>query len=125
LELRTLLYADILRDGGSFEASFATDDGPEYGLLLQRSAAPDARGVHHRWLFEFRGPQKPLDAIPVVTGSPEEQRIIGRLVGFLAAAGDSAACAAATIRLGEMLEHIRRRELSVPADLRRHADAEE
>jgi hypothetical protein len=107
MELRTLLYADILRDGASFEASFATDDGPEYGLLLQRNGLPDAGGLHHR-LFEFRGPHKPADAIPIVTGSPEEQRIIRRLVGFLAAAGDSGACAAATIRLGEMLEYIRR-----------------
>jgi hypothetical protein len=110
MELRTLLYAEILRDGSSFEASFATDDGPEYGLLLQRTVFSDAHGLHDRRLFEFRGAHKPVDAIPVATGSPEEQRIIGRLVGFLAAAGTSETCAAATLRLGEMLEYSRRRE---------------
>jgi hypothetical protein len=122
MELRALLGADIYRDGGSFRAVFETDEGQEYGLWLQRSAFPDASGLHHRWLFEFSGRNKPDGAIPIVTGSDDEKRIVAMLERFLAEAQANTERSdqegRANGQLVRMLEHIRRRDPCFPSDLR-------
>src|SRR4051794_14890855 len=82
--LEKLVAAEIYRDGGSYEATFTTDDGLGYGLWLQRSAMCHSHGLHHRWLFAYRGSERPANAVPVVTGSNEEQWIIASLKDFLA-----------------------------------------
>ena len=56
--LRRLMFADVYRDGGSFEARFETESGKGFGLWLQRAAMPDASGPHHRWLFAYEGVSK-------------------------------------------------------------------
>jgi len=84
---------------------------------------PDKDGLHHRWLFEYRGYDRPENCIPVVTGSAEEQALIQRLLDFLQrpvfppfadpTPGDyHIEC------LQEMLHYILRREPCFTADLR-------
>lgn len=85
MKLVELLWADIFRDGGSYGAEFLTDEDLSYSLFLQRSRMPDEKGLHHRWLYEYRGSEKPENCIPVITGSIEEQQIISRLESFLKA----------------------------------------
>jgi hypothetical protein len=122
--LLQLLEADIHRDGGSYGALFSTDEGPEYGLWLQRSGMPDEKGLHHRWLFEYRGVDRPANAIPVVTGSDEEQEINARIQEFLARPSPELAPApwldidTRIQRLAELLSHTIRREPCFPSDLR-------
>lgn len=83
MKLVELVWADIFRDGGSYEAEFSTDEELIYRIFLKRSAMPDEEGLHHRWLFEYRGSKLPDDCLPVITGSLEEQRLIARLDRFL------------------------------------------
>jgi len=71
-----LIFADIYRDGGSYGASFETDNGLTYNIFLQRSKMPDADGLHHRWLFEYFGDNRPQGCLPVVTGSEEEKALL-------------------------------------------------
>ncbi len=53
MELTKLISADIYRDGGSYSATFETDDGRTYSVWLQRSKMPDHEGMHHRGLFAY------------------------------------------------------------------------
>jgi len=121
MTLTRLTFVDFYRDGGSYEARFDTADAGGFGLWLQRSAMPDAHGLHHRWLFAYRGRVKPADAIPVITGSDEERIILGALETFLARNehGDLTGDAAASLdRLRKMIGYIRVREPCFPSDLR-------
>ena len=85
MKLIKLLWADIFRDGGSYGAEFSTDEDSNYNLFLQCSRMPDENGLHHRWLFEYRGSsyEVPENCLPVLSGSNEEQQIIERLKSFL------------------------------------------
>jgi hypothetical protein len=119
MKLAKLTFADIYRDGGSYRASFETDDGRAYTIWLQRSRMPDAEGLHHRWLFAYFGSARPEDAPPVVTGSEEERALLAHLCAFIAAAAGTAAepPAAELTRVRELVAYIRRREPCLPADL--------
>ena len=55
MNLTRLAFADVYRDGGSYEARFETEDARGFGLWLQRSAMPDLEGRHHRWLYAYPG----------------------------------------------------------------------
>jgi len=125
MRLLTLIEADIYRDGGSYGALFVGEDCLEYGLWLERSRMPDVEGLHHRWLFEYRGSKLPAERVPIVTGSIEEQRLIRRIQAFLAQ--DFPVLAPASWhqgydirleRLKEMLHYIIRREPCFLYDLR-------
>lgn len=83
MKLIKLIWADIFRDGGSYGAEFSTDENLTYNIFLKCSAEPDEKGLHHRWLFEYRGSEIPKDCLPIITGSIEEQQIIARLKYFL------------------------------------------
>jgi hypothetical protein len=67
MKLTRLIFADICRDGGSYVASFETDDGLTYNVLLKRSKMPDGEGLHHRWLFQHFGKERPEGCLPVLT----------------------------------------------------------
>ena len=123
MKLVELIEADIYRDGGSYGASFIADDDREYGLWLERSRMPDGAGLHHRWLFEYRGSERPNDCVPVVTGSDEERALFDRLDEFLRApivrlTSHSPDPSNRLRRLGELRDYAARREPSFPADLR-------
>ena len=121
MKLLSLITADIHRDGGSCSAEFATDGADTYGVWLACSSMPDAQGLHHRWLFEYRGASRPPPgAIPIVTGSDDEQRLLLRLDAFLAGPANDAPVERSLPRLKEMREYIQRREPCFPSDLRRH-----
>jgi hypothetical protein len=113
-------FADIHRDGGSYGASFETDDGLTYNIWLQRSKNPDGDGLHHRWLFEYFGASRPEGCLPVVTGSEKEKALLGRLKSFLASCTIELASSSENEnlnRLTELVHYIERRELCLPADL--------
>jgi hypothetical protein len=83
---------------------------------------PDAAGLHHRWLFEYRGSQCPNDCVPIITGSDEEQAFFERLDEFLELLsllpprGDSAL---RLLRLRELRAYAAHREPCFPGDLPR------
>jgi hypothetical protein len=125
MRLVELIEADIYRDGGSYGARFLADDGAEYGLWLERSGMPDAAGLHHRWLFEFRGPKLPDACVPVVSGSDEEAAILSRLDDFLAAPSvrgtqDGPDSPYLLRRLRQLRRYICQREPTSAADLRQN-----
>jgi hypothetical protein len=114
-----LTFAEIYRDGGSFEARFETANGKGFGVWLQRSAMPDASGLHHRWLFAYEGVARSPDCVPVATGSDDERELLESLDGFLAnAAGEMLADPAHLARLRRLVQHLRTREPCLPADIR-------
>jgi hypothetical protein len=120
MKLTRLIFADIYRDGGSYGASFETDNGLTYNVLLQRSRMPDGEGLHHRWLFQYFGNERPEDCLPVVTGSKEEGVLLGLLSAFMASRTMEAASATTppgTNRLKELVHYIERREPCFPFDL--------
>jgi hypothetical protein len=116
MELTKLIFADTYRDGGSYSASFETGDGRTYNIWLQRSKMPDAEGLHHRWLFEYCGMQRPENSLPVVTGSEEESALLARLNVFMASSA-APAHDASLARLRELVHYIQRREPRFPSDL--------
>jgi hypothetical protein len=115
MELVKLIFADICRDGGSYEACFETDDGRSYNVWLQRSKMPDSEGLHHRWLFAYFGAERPDGALPIMTGSDEERTLLSRLNG-LAVSSEATALAASIDRLKELIRYIERREPCFPSD---------
>jgi len=123
MKMMKLNFANIHRDGGSYGASFETDDGLTYNIWLQRSKMPDGDGLHHRWLFEYFGTSRPQGCLPVVTGSDEEKALLRRLKDFLASQTlrptSSSACIehANLDRLRELVHYIERREPCFPSDL--------
>jgi hypothetical protein len=84
---------------------------------------PDAEGLHHRWLFESFGEQRPDGDLPIVTGSNAERALIARLKGFLALAESGAPDMPAPVsadslrRLGELIKYIERREPCLSSDV--------
>ena len=119
MRLTKLNFADIHRDGGSYGASFETDSSLIYSIWLQRSKMPDGDGLHHRWLFEFLGANRPEGCLPMVTGSEEEKALLGRLTDFLASCAlERASSESANLdRLTELVHYIERREPCLPSDL--------
>lgn len=124
--LTKLLVADIYRDGGSYCASFETDDNRRYNIWLQRSKMPDEDGLHHRWLHEYFGERHQdgdLRGRPIVTGSEAECLLLSRLNKFLTEAnpepeGEPASASNKNIRcLRELIKYIGRREPCFPSDL--------
>ena len=115
-----LIFADIYRDGGSYGASFETDNGLTYNIFLQRSKMPDADGLHHRWLFEYFGDNRPQGCLPVVTGSEEEKALLNRLKDFLGSCTLGLASSSeheSLDRLKELVHYIERREPCFSSDL--------
>ncbi|MBS1914179.1 MAG: hypothetical protein JST22_19480 [Bacteroidetes bacterium] len=122
MNIEELVRVDYFRDGGSYQAIFTTDDGLGYGLWLQCSRVAAGSGPRHRWLFEYRGYERPSGCVPVITASGQEQAIVGRLREALAhprvAAGDDGLPAEWHIeRLREMLASILERERCSYEDL--------
>ena len=120
MKLTKLNFADIHRDGGSYGASFETDNGLTYNIWLQRSKMPDRDGLHHRWLFEYFGANRPQGCLPVITGSEEEKALLGRLKDFLTSCTRKLAPSseqANVDRLTELALYIERREPCFPSDL--------
>ncbi|MCK1393217.1 hypothetical protein [Bradyrhizobium sp. 1] len=120
VKLIKLKFADVHRDGGSYGASFETENSLEYNVWLQRSKMPDNYGLHHRWLFEFFGSNRPEGCLPVVTGSEEEKALLDRLKVFLASCtlNPTASERGYLDRLRELVHYIERREPCLPSDLR-------
>jgi hypothetical protein len=124
MRLTRLIFADIYRDGGSYGASFETDNGLTYNVELQCSRMPDDEGLHHRWLFQYFGKERPEGCLPVVTGSEDERALLERLRDFLASTTPEAALPLASLesegrpdRLKELVDYIERREPCFPFDL--------
>jgi hypothetical protein len=115
-KLTKLVDADIYRDGGSYSASFETENGSIYSVWLQRSKMPDSEGLHHRWLFAYVGLERPQDCLPIVTGSAEETALLTRLRDFLADHA-SEEREYSLGRLRELVHHAERREPCFPDDL--------
>lgn len=120
VKLTKLKFADVHRDGGSYGASFETENGLDYNIWLQRSKMPDSDGLHHRWLFEFSGLNRPEGCLPIVTGSEEEKALLGRLKVFLASCTleRTASDHGNVDRLTELVYYIERREPCLRSDLR-------
>jgi hypothetical protein len=114
MKLVKLLGADMYRDGGSYSAEFETEEGSIYGVFLQRSAMPDEKGLHHKWLYEYHGYHKPEGCPPVITGSVQERDLIERLQDFLSVQPDTPTTDNRQIyyleHLGEMIRYIQHRE---------------
>jgi hypothetical protein len=123
MKLVKLLGADIYRDGGSYSAEFETDEGTVYSVFLQRSAMPDENGLHHKWLYEYQGYDKPKNCSPIITGSVEERNLLERLQDFLSAQFDVPMTDERQKyhleRLGKMIHYIQRREPCFPYDIKR------
>jgi hypothetical protein len=123
MKLTKLIFADAYRDGGSYGASFETDDGVIYNIWLQRSKMPDGEGLHHHWLFEYFGADRPEGCLPVVTGSEKERALLSRLSDFLVRSTLRVAPLSASVgdasfgRLIELMHYIERREPCFPYDL--------
>jgi hypothetical protein len=139
MKLIDVVDVDIYRDGGSYEATFTTDDGVGYGLFLEQSRMPDNEGLHHRWLFEYRGLVRPKGrpaergapitwrdfrsrrfsgCVAVVSGSAEEEALMRRLDEFLNLnASVSDLTSSKMGRLRELVYYIVRRERCSLADL--------
>jgi hypothetical protein len=120
MKLTKLNSADIYRDGGSYGASFETDNGRTYNVWLQRSKMPDSDGLHHRWLFEYFGADRPRGCLPIVTGSADENALLGRLKNFLASSAHELFSSSEHANLGrltELVHYIERREPCFPSDL--------
>ena len=120
MKVTKLNLADIFRDGGSYTASFETDDGLTYNIFLQRSKMPDGDGLHHRWLFEYFGTERPRGCLPVVTGSQEEKALLDRLKDFSRSCALGLASSSeqkSLDRLTELAHYIERREPCLPSDL--------
>jgi hypothetical protein len=119
------LYRGIHRDGGSYGATFETEGGLIYNVWLQRSKMPDGEGLHHRWLFEYVGANRPQDCLPIVTGSEEEKALLVRLKDFLASRPPRIVSSSSIVehadldRLRELVHYIERREPCFPSDLMR------
>jgi hypothetical protein len=121
IELNRLVVADVVRDGGSYGACFETSDGRLYSIWLQRSKMPDAEGPHHRWLFEYFGPARPQNCLPVITGSEDERALLDRLNDFMASLTANPITPAegmSVIRLRELIHYIERREPAFPYDIK-------
>ena len=113
-----LVIADIIRDGGSYEAIFERDDGSLYCVDLVCSRMPDAAGLHHRWLIENG------DAIP--TGSKAESDLIDRLNSYLVCHQGSTASSESTQNLEQLkklIYYIGRRECCSTEDVERYTEA--
>jgi hypothetical protein len=122
MKLTRLIFVDIYRDGGSYGASFETDNGLAYNVFLKRSRMPDGAGLHHRWLFQYFGKKRPEGCLPVVTGSKDERALLGLLRDFMASRILEAPATAphendAPNRLKELVAYIERREPCFPFDL--------
>jgi hypothetical protein len=120
MKITKLTFADIYRDGGSYRACFETDNGLTYNIWLQRSKMPDGDGLHHRWLFEYFGTDRPQGCLPVVTGSKEEKALLDRLKDFLRSCTLGLASPSEhknLDRLTELVHYIERREPCLPSDL--------
>jgi hypothetical protein len=121
MNIRKLIEADIHRDGGSYGASFETDDDRIYSIWLQRSRMPDGGGPHHRWLFEYFGRARPSECLPVVTGSDQERALLARLKDFAELVAicpsSDASHDDAIARLRELIHYIEHREPCFPSDL--------
>jgi hypothetical protein len=108
-----LISVDVFRDGGSYEARFEADEGGLVALWLQRSAMPDATGLHHRELFIHEAGRPLANPLPLITGSSEEQDLLRRLAEFVAQRGY--ACEKRKLaRLEQMIIYIQRREPLFP-----------
>ncbi|WP_257167859.1 hypothetical protein [Bradyrhizobium sp. SRS-191] len=111
--LARLISVNVFRDGGSYEARFATDDGRLIALWLQRSAMPDAAGLHHRELFLYEEGSAVPDPRLLITGSSEEQDLLQRLTEVIARPRQD--CDPGELeRLGRMIACIERREPLFP-----------
>ena len=126
MKLTRLISAESYRDGGSYGASFETDDGLAYNVWLQQSKMPDDEGLHHRWLFQNFGKMRPEGCLPVVTGSEDERVLLEHLHDFLASATQETASPLVSVeddghvvRLKELVGYIERREPCFPFDLAR------
>jgi hypothetical protein len=104
------MSADEYRDGGSYSATFATDDGLPLSIFLQRSRMPDREGRHHRALYEYRGESMPDGCRSVLSGSQEERRLLRLVDEFLARVDVSASPSRSLVRLREMRVCIDRRD---------------
>jgi hypothetical protein len=84
---------------------------------------PDGEGLHHRWLFQWFGKERPEGCLPVVTGSNEERGLLWLLRDFMASKTLETAPPTAphenynTTRLKELVHYIERREPCFPFDL--------
>ncbi|MGY3448753.1 hypothetical protein [Bradyrhizobium sp. USDA 4353] len=121
--LARLISLDIFRDGGSYEARFATKDDRLIALWLQRSAMPDAGGLHHRELFLYEEGSPVPDPQLLITTSSEERDLLRRLADFVALHGKGCDPAelhgkgcdpAELVRLAQLLVCIERREPLFP-----------
>lgn len=126
MKITRLVFADIYRDGGSYRASFETDDGSTNTVLLKRSRMPDDEGLHHRWLFQYVGNERPEDCLPVVTGSQEERALLALLREFTSSATPDTSSATVSqhnegnnsmTRLRELIKYIELREPCFPSDI--------
>lgn len=118
MQLLRLECADILRDGGSYEAFFTTDEDLGYCICLPHCGWSDMTGAHYKYLYAFRSEAPvwlaiPEDVLPIVTGSDEEQQLIEILKALL---DEAQANRTSVERLPDMLNHIRKREPCFPYD---------
>jgi len=117
MHLRHLQFADIFRDGGSYEAFFSTDEPLGFCVCLLCLIEPVSEGSHHKYLYAFRSEaavwlQIPEGVYPIVTGSEEERQLLQMLEPFV----DETADESAMKRLAKMMGYIRKREPCLPND---------
>lgn len=112
MQLLELKWADIYRDGGSFEAFFSTDESLNYCVCLLRSRMPTPEGLQHKYLYAFHSEEStglkiPKGIFPIITASQEEQQLISDLEAFTQ---DEADDNRDVEQLRRMIFYIRKRE---------------
>lgn len=82
---RTLVGADIHRDGGSLEATFALANG-QFETLWLRAAkgSPCNHQVIHSFLLVYPDADRTAPSIQIEPNSPEEKSILAAIELFLA-----------------------------------------
>lgn len=82
----SLQFADIFRDGGSYEAGFVTEDGMRFVIYLETYPKSPVRGsLRHGRLFTYTGDEMPEDAVPLPKDGKEERELVQELEAFLQA----------------------------------------
>jgi len=122
MRLKKLLFADIYRDGGSYEARFECDQGAVLTISLLVSEMPDGDDLHHRLLYVYSGRNMPTNALPIPKHSMADRHLLATLSRFIES-GESVECSVGDdsdyyrTKAKELTNYIARREPILMAEI--------